>query len=154
MRLIILSCFLLASVLSIAQNTDSDKRKKHYNLSKGTLAVEGYDVVSYHTGKPLKGVKSFSTIYNGITYYLSSQNNLNVFKKTPDKYEPVYGGWCAFAMGDSGEKVEVDPETYKIVDGKLYLFYNAYLTNTLPKWNKDEKNLKTKAERNWLLIYK
>jgi len=57
-------------------------------------------------------------------------------------------------MGESGEKVEVDPETHKIAEGKLYLFYNSFFNNTLPKWNKDEKNLKAKAERNWSKFYK
>jgi hypothetical protein len=57
-------------------------------------------------------------------------------------------------MGAKGEKVEIDPETFKIIDGKLYLFYNAYFNNTLTSWNKDEKNLKAKADKNWLSIYK
>ena len=54
-----------------------------------------------------------------------------VFLKNPTNFEPEYGGWCAYAMGDSGEKVTINPETFKIINGKLYLFYNAFLTNTL-----------------------
>ena len=57
-------------------------------------------------------------------------------------------------MGDYGKKVEIDPETFKIVDGKLYLFYNAYFNNTLKSWNKDEKNLKAKADKNWSTLIK
>ncbi|MFC6245118.1 hypothetical protein [Flavobacterium psychroterrae] len=57
-------------------------------------------------------------------------------------------------MGSAGEKVEINPETFKISDGKLYLFYNAYFNNTLKSWNKDEDNLKAKADRNWKNIYK
>ncbi|CAN5522902.1 hypothetical protein BH10BAC1_BH10BAC1_15570 [soil metagenome] len=57
-------------------------------------------------------------------------------------------------MGATGEKVEVDPETFKIVNGKLYLFYNSYFNNTLSKWNKDEKNLNKTADVNWAKIYK
>ena len=55
-------------------------------------------------------------------------------------------------MGASGEKVEVDPETFKIIDGKLYLFYNKIFNNTLKSWNKDEANLKQKADANWKKI--
>jgi hypothetical protein len=55
-------------------------------------------------------------------------------------------------MGSSGDKVEIDPETFKILDSKLYLFYNAYFNNTLKSWNKDEVNLKKKAETNWKKI--
>jgi hypothetical protein len=57
-------------------------------------------------------------------------------------------------MGDYGKKVEVNPETFKIVNDKLYLFYNAYLNNTLKDWNKDENNLRIKADKNWLNIVK
>ena len=145
---------MITSLFSAAQNTEADIRKKQFNLSGGNLAIGGYDVVCYFTGKPKLGNKSFSTTHKSVTYYFSSQANLDLFNKLPEKFEPVYGGWCAYAMGNTGEKVEIDPETYKIVDGKLYLFYNAYFKNTLPKWNKDEKNLKTKADKNWLTLYK
>ena len=56
-------------------------------------------------------------------------------------------------MGATGEKVEVDPETFKIVNGKLYLFYHSWLNNTLSKWNQDEMNLQKNADKNWLNIY-
>ncbi|MBA2610751.1 MAG: YHS domain protein [Bacteroidetes bacterium] len=154
MRTVLLCLILIASLFSNAQTSESDKRKKQFNLSSASIAVEGYDVLSYYTASPKKGSKSFSTTHNGITYYFTSQANLDLFKKSPQKFEPGYGGWCAYAMGNTGEKVEVDLETYKIVDGKLYLFYNAYFNNTLPKWNKDESNLKLKADKNWITIYK
>jgi len=48
----------------------------------------------------------------------------------------------------------VDPETFKIVNGKLYLFYNKFFNNTLKSWNKDEANLKIKADKNWTNIFK
>jgi len=75
------------------------------------------------------------------------------FKKNPSRYEPQYGGWCAYAMGKDGSKVEVDPETFKIIDGKLYLYYNKFFNNTLKSWNKDEPNLKAKADVNWKQFY-
>ena len=73
--------------------------------------------------------------------------------KNPAKYEPQYGGWCAYAMGAKGEKVSVDPKTYKIVDGKLYLFYNRLFNNTLEDWNENEAKLKNKADANWVNIF-
>lgn len=75
-----------------------------------------------------------------------------MFLKNPASYEPQYGGWCAYAMGANGEKVEINPETFKIVDGKLNLYYNAFFNNTLKSWNKDEGNLKKKADANWKKI--
>jgi YHS domain-containing protein len=125
-----------------------------YNLDK-KVAIQGYDPVAYFTmKKAVKGKSNLASSYEGVTYYFSSQANKDLFLKNPTSYEPQYGGWCAYAMGSSAEKVEVDPETFKIVDGKLHLFYNAYFNNTLKSWNKDEVNLKAKADSNWKKIIK
>ena len=130
------------------------KRLAEYNLDK-KVAIQGYDPVAYFTmKKAVKGKSNLASSYEGVTYYFSSQANKDLFLKNPTSYEPQYGGWCAYAMGSSAEKVEVDPETFKIVDGKLHLFYNAYFNNTLKSWNKDEVNLKAKADSNWKKIIK
>lgn len=128
-------------------------RREHFNVKKN-IAIEGYDPVSYFDGKPLEGKSSFSHAHKGVTYLFSSSENLNKFKAEPDKFEPAYGGWCAFAMGDTGDKVKIDPETYKIMGGKLYLFYNFWGNNTLNGWNKDERNLKSNADKNWAKIFR
>ncbi len=124
------------------------QRQKNFNLDNG-LAITGYDPVSYFKGKPQEGDKQYSFTWNGVTYHFASQQNLDAFRQHPANYEPQYGGWCAYAMGAKGAKVEVDPETYKIVGGKLYLFYNKYFNNTLKSWNKDEAHLRTNADHNW-----
>jgi hypothetical protein len=84
-----------------------------------------------------------------VIYQFATEANLNKFKGSPEKYEPAYGGWCAYAMGATGEKVKIDPETYKITDGRLFLFYNFWTNNTLKDWNKDEKGLREKADKQW-----
>lgn len=119
------------------------------NLTNG-VAIHGYDPVAYfEQGKPTKGSKEFAVSINGTIYYCSSPANMKLLQKIPDAYLPEYGGWCAFAMGDYGKKVDVNPKTYKITDGKLYLFYNTFPTNTLKTWNKDEKRLQNNADINW-----
>ncbi len=124
-------------------------RKKQYNLSN-SLAISGYDPVAYFTvKKAVKGKSTYSVTEKNVTYYFSSKENLETFVKNPSAYEPEYGGWCAYAMGATGEKVPVDPETFKIVNNKLYLFYNRFFNNTLKDWNKDEANLKSKADIAW-----
>ncbi len=139
--------FALVSVTSFAQTIA--KRKAEFNLEKN-VAIQGYDPVAYFIQKKaVKGKSSIATTHQGVTYNFATQADKDLFLKNPDQYEPQYGGWCAYAMGASGEKVEVDPETFKILNGKLYLFYNAYFNNTLKSWNKDEDNLKTKADANW-----
>ena len=120
------------------------------NLSKNRLAIEGYDPVAYFkSGKPVQGSKSIQTERNGAIYYFSSEANKAAFLASPTVYTPQYGGWCAYAMGETGEKVEIDPKTFKIIDTKLYLFYNAYFNNTLTSWNKKEAVLKAQADKNW-----
>lgn len=146
------SIFLLLGFFSIASFGQTETiRKKTFNLKNG-IAVDGYDPVSYFNGKPMEGKEQFKWSYKGITYLFVDQANLSSFKRSPEKYEPAYGGWCAYAMGDSGEKVKIDPETFKILDNRLYLFYNFWGNNTLKDWNKEEKKLKATADENWIKI--
>jgi len=147
MRVILIaSLFLMTAALAMGQ-TD-DVRKKNFNVKK-SIAIEGYDPVSYFDNKPKEGKSNFQSTYKGIVYQFADQANLNRFKAAPEKYEPAYGGWCAYAMGETGEKVKIDPETFKILDGKLYLFYNFWGNNTLTDWNRNEKVLKAKGDQAW-----
>ncbi len=129
-------------------------RKKQFNLDNKGLAIAGYDPVAYFTqNKAVKGKEEFFAKADGAVYRFSSAANRDLFTKNYKAYEPQYGGWCAFAMGSTGEKVEIDPETFKIVGGKLFLFYHTWVNNTLNKWNKDENNLKSKADKNWTIFF-
>ena len=142
----ILITFLVLNT-ALAQKT---QRTKNYNIDKTTLAIQGYDPVAYFISKKgIEGKKDINLISEGVTYYFSTVQNRELFKANPLKYEPQFGGWCAYAMGENGEKVSVDHETFKIIDGKLYLFYNKFFNNTLKEWNKNENALKQKAEQNW-----
>ena len=145
---------ILVSLLSFSANAqDAKTRTKEFNLDDD-VAISGYDPVAYFkSNKAIKGKKDLSVYHEGVVYYFSSVDNKEEFKRNPAKYEPEYGGWCAYAMGAKGEKVSIDPETFKIVNGKLYLFYNSFFNNTLKSWNKDESGLKTKADVNWKKIF-
>ncbi|MFD2566870.1 YHS domain-containing (seleno)protein [Pseudotenacibaculum haliotis] len=144
MRKIILLLFVTFSASLFAQ--------ENYYVKKGAVA-KGYDVVSYFDNQAKKGNKKIATEYDGVKFYFSSQENLKKFKENPTKYVPQYGGFCAYAMGAKGEKVSIDPETFEIRDGKLYLFYNSWGTNTLDLWVKEgAEQLKEKADKNWKKI--
>ncbi len=139
-------CF--TSIQVVAQASVSDQ----FNLDDG-IALDGYDPVSYFLNdKPQKGSASITVSQDGITYLFANQENKDKFVGDPEHYTPQYGGWCAYAMGYDGSKVKIDPKTFKIQDGKLYMFYNFYLNNTLKKWNKDESNLKQGADKNWATL--
>lgn len=145
---------LFATGLITNAQGQNNTRVDQFNIKKG-VAIQGYDPVAYFTeGKAVKGDEQFAASVNGVTYHCSSLENKKLLLAKPQKYEPQYGGWCAYAMGDSGDKVKIDPETFKIIDGKLYLFYHTFFSNTLKKWNKNESTLNAKADKNWETIFK
>ncbi|MBT6568481.1 MAG: YHS domain protein [Flavobacteriales bacterium] len=119
------------------------------NVTKANIAISGYDVVSYHQSEPILGNSKYAVIYNGISFLFENAQNKDTFESNPEKYAPAYGGWCAYAMGLNGDKVSVDPESYTLEDGKLYLFYKSTFTDTRKKWLKNTPKLKAMADINW-----
>jgi YHS domain-containing protein len=147
--------FLLILFFAIQGFAQSDDfRTKQFNLDEG-LAIKGYDPVSYFTmNKAVKGKEEFSVSYRGVNYHFITSADRDAFQANPAKYEPQFGGWCAYAMGKEGSKVEVDPETFKIINSKLFLFYNRFFNNTLKSWNLDEPSLHAQADLNWQKLLK
>ena len=145
MKYLITIFFLTISITFLAQN---------YNIQKGYVA-EGYDVVSYFSNKSEEGNKEFITTYDGVKLKFSSNKNLETFKNSPKKYIPAYGGYCAYALGTKSKKVSINPETFEIRDGKLYLFYNSWGINTFETWKEEgPEKLKVDADKNWVKIKK
>jgi peroxiredoxin Q/BCP len=126
-------------------STDAESR---HGLSEDKLAIKGYDPVAYFGGAPAKGDAKVTSTYKGVQYRFASAQSRAKFAADPDAYRPQYGGWCATAMAD-GEKVEINPKSYKITDGKLYLFYDGLLGNAKKDWDKKEKDLTPKADAAW-----
>ena len=154
MKSLLLS-FLALLAISTTLFSQEKIRKIQFNLSKNNVAIAGYDPVAYFvSNKAIKGSESIKVYAEGVVYYFSSPANKNLFLNNYEKYEPQYGGWCAYAMGATNDKVEIDPETFKIVNGKLYLFYHSWVNNTLTKWNKDEVSLKAKADNSWNIFFR
>lgn len=119
------------------------------NIDKNNLAVSGYDLVEYFDGNANSGSVSFQVNYKGAVYRFINQFNKDTFKKNPEVYLPQFGGWCAYAMGYNGKKVEINPESFSIENNKLYLFYKTTFTDTKKKWSKNNQELKAKANQNW-----
>lgn len=137
--------FLLIATSIVAQ-------KNHVNTKKG-YAANGYDIVAYFNSKAIEGKKEFTYSYKNVKYKFSTKENLELFTKNPVKFLPEYGGYCAYAIGKKGRKVSINPETFEIRDGKLYLFYNKGGTNTLDLWLKEgAEELQAKADKNWIKI--
>lgn len=118
------------------------------NLNEAGVALQGYDPVSYFGDQPVKGSDTIASSYKGATYYFSSNENKATFEAAPEQYVPQYGGFCAVAVSE-GKTFPIDPNTYKITDDKLYLFYNGKLGNTKPQWDEDEQTRKAQADNYW-----
>lgn len=110
------------------------------------LALDGHDPVAYFTvGKPVKGVAEHTVAWNGATWRFSSAANKSAFEKEPAKYAPQFGGYCAWAVSE-GYTAKGDPSAWRIVDGKLYVNYNAAVQKT---WEKDVPGHVKKGDANW-----
>ncbi len=119
------------------------------SIEQATVAVSGYDLVSYHSERgPLRGSGYFVSEHAGETYLFVDKQNKERFDSNPEKYLPVYGGYCAYGVS-VGKKFYSDPEVWRVVDGKLYLNLDAEIQKT---WLKDIPGSIKKADANWSKI--
>ncbi len=119
------------------------------DVTHSTPGISGYDPVSYFSmGKPVKGSGYHVAEYKGVTYAFSSKENKATFESNPEKYVPMYGGYCAYGVA-VGKKFVADPEVWKIVDGKLYVNLDKGIQG---KWNEDIPGHIKKADKNWTNI--
>jgi YHS domain-containing protein len=97
-------------------------------------AILGYDPVAYFTdGKPVKGQDALAYEWMGAKWKFASQAHLDLFKASPEKYAPQYGGYCAYGVSQDN-LVAIEPDKFKVEGGKLYLNYDA---DVQAKWLKD-----------------
>jgi YHS domain-containing protein len=112
----------------------------------GHTAIHGYDPVAYFTdGKPVKGMPEFAFDWMGAKWLFATAAHRDAFKVGPEKYAPKYGGYCAYAVSQ-GHVADIDPSAWSIVDGKLYLNYDA---DVQKKWKADIPGYIMKADKNW-----
>jgi YHS domain-containing protein len=138
------------TILFLGITTSFFAQQIDYNTKKGYVAA-GFDVVSYFVDqKPIEGKKKHQTTHDGAKFKFSSDKNLKLFIENPEKYIPQYGGYCAYAVAAKKTKMYIDPDAYEIRDGKLYLFYNSWLSNKLTDWQEgNTKELQKKGDTNW-----
>lgn len=126
----------------------------HYNLDKDKLALKGWDPVAYFSeggGRPMRGDARFAYRYRGAVYRFADASNLARFRADPRRYEPAHGGWCSTAMAE-GRKVDIDPRSFKITSGRLFLFYTNLFTDARDDWVRDEPVKTSASDRHWKRI--
>ena len=120
--------------------------EKPVNTTWRGVALDGYDAVAYFTdGKPTKGDERFTHEWNGATWRFATAGHLELFKQDPVKYAPQFGGYCAWAVSE-GYTADADPTAWKLVDGKLYLNYNAKVQK---RWEEDVPGRIARGNTNW-----
>ena len=145
--------FTITNSVLISQEKTSESRStiEHYNLDDTRIALRGYSPVSYfEKGNPEKGMKEFKAGFRGISYYFTSETQKQKFLSNPEKYEPAFGDWCAFGMTVEG-RFRIDPEKFKIVNGRLYVFLNNVEVDAKALWEKngDDDKQTHKAAAFW-----
>jgi len=116
------------------------------NLSFHGIAIQGYDPVAYFTdGEAVPGDAKITASHDGAIYNFASAEHKAAFEADPARYAPQYGGYCAYAAAQ-GAKAPIEPEQFTVVEGKLYLNFNAEVRQ---RWNQDRAGYIERADAYW-----
>lgn len=138
-------------MLALAPAPAADRLVDPVNKDKRGVALKGYDPVAYFTeAKPVKGSEEFTFDWMGAKWLFSSAANRGQFQASPEKYAPQFGGYCAWAVS-KGHTAGINPEAWKIVDGKLYLNYNKWVQG---KWAREAPKRIEDGNRHWPALHK
>jgi YHS domain-containing protein len=138
MRARLLPLLLLASTAHAGEFFETDG-----------VAIGGYDAVAYmREQRAVTGTQEHTFTYKGSVFRFKSAENRDAFAAAPAQFAPQYGGYCAFGVS-RGYKAVTSPESFSVVDGKLYLNYNAEVKTM---WSKDVPGYISKADREWLIV--
>ena len=108
----------------LAQNPSGSLKPVNAVAAEGSdrLMLKGHDVVAYFTqGRHMLGQPGISSLHEGVSFRFDNAEHKALFDQAPQKYLPQFGGFCAdgivYAIPWGG-----DADTWRIVDGKLYIF--------------------------------
>lgn len=138
---------IIFSIVVILTFANTASAFDEINTSLFGVAIKGYDTVAYHTeGRALKGSSKFTHKWNDAKWYFISEANRDLFIKEPERFAPQYGGYWARNIATAGKVAGVNPEAFKIIEGRLYLNYSA---ESADKFAADAKENIEKADKNW-----
>jgi YHS domain-containing protein len=133
-----LMVFSILSTVAVAKELN--------NLDRDGVSIQGYDPVAFFTdNRPVKGSSQFQSEYRGAKYYFASAEHKAAFDKEPAKYEPQFGGYCAYGASQ-GHPAPIKIEAWQIVNGRLLMQYDLGVKG---KFNKDQQGNLRKADQNW-----
>jgi hypothetical protein len=140
-----MNSLLITTALALCTAIGAVAQKQEVFAPDGK-AINGYDAVAFFKeSKPVRGVDSLSYVYKDVPWLFSSRANLEAFRANPAQYTPQYGGYCAYGTAE-GHKAPTQPDTWTIVNNKLYFNYNMSVKKS---WLKDQPALIEKADHQW-----
>jgi YHS domain-containing protein len=140
MKKLLLFAVVFASIFASAAG------KRLVNVDDNGTAIQGYDPVGFFTAhNPVKGDPKFFSVYNGARYYFASAENKKTFDASPAKYEPQFGGYCAYGTS-KGKLVPVEIDAFQVVDGRLLMQKNKDIRDS---FNEDTKGNLKLADDKW-----
>ena len=143
--------FAVAVCLAAAVAAGGFEKADPVNHDRKGVAILGYDPVGYFTdSRPVKGDSSFTFAWRGATWQFASAEHRDLFAKDPEKYAPQYGGYCTYGVSEN-HTVNIDPEAWRIIGGKLYLNYDKKVQQMFLK--EPEERIR-RAEQNWPGLHK
>jgi YHS domain-containing protein len=151
-RRIVVVMLCLATVALMTMSFKSTAPAKwQINTDQGGLAIKGYDPVAYFIlAKPVKGREEFSVEWNGARWLFMNRQHLEMFRQSPERYAPRYGGYCAWAVSHD-HRADIEVDAWSIHGDRLYLNYSK---NIRAKWSRNiSRNIKM-ADENWRWMLK
>lgn len=141
------------AIVADAESTDADADTEkadntviRYFVDDAGLAIRGTDPVAYFAeGAAISGRPEFAYSWRNATWQFASAENRDLFAANPEQYAPQYGGFCAWAVSE-GYTASIDPEAWRIVDGRLYLNYSQGVQR---QWEQDIPGNISRADENW-----
>ena len=127
----------------------AENKTKLKKVHLKNVILKGYDPVAYFKqGKAVMGSPFITSTYKGATYLFASREDKAEFDKSPAKFEPQYGGYCAYSMS-KGERHGIDPNAFRIYKGKLYVCGSP---EQLREFSTNIDTSISQADQNWLKI--
>ena len=116
------------------------------NVDRNGVGIQGYDPVAFFTdGKPVPGKEEFHSTYHDVIYHFASAEHQTAFEKSPETYEPQFGGYCAYGVAQK-HLAPVKIDAFQVVNGRLLMQYDTSVRDT---FNKDQSGNLEAADKNW-----
>lgn len=137
---------LLAATAVVPVALAAQATKHLVNTDKSGLALQGYDPVAFFTlNRAVEGKPGLEASHRGVTYRFVTAEHKATFERAPEKYEPAFGGYCAYGVSQGG-LFEVDIRTAQIVGGRLVLNKNLRVKEM---FDQDRENRLRMADGEW-----